>query len=103
MDMFSILFEPPENKTNLKKSSFKGEDVVVRAGLVVKLSKSSLLFFDDNAQTEIFIPYSQILHFWFTDKEHRKNSIELTVLDLEPNDEVSIVIPKWLAKKERLI
>lgn len=73
--------------------------LVTREGLVVKLHKASLLFFDDKAQTEVFIPYSQIRDFWYTDCTGNLNK---QIYDLEPDDEITIVIPQWLARKEGL-
>ena len=73
---------------------------VEREGMVVRLHAASVLFFDDESQQEIFIPLSQIKDWWFT-SSHSKRGLELE--DCELDDELTIVIPGWLAKKEGMV
>lgn len=75
--------------------------LVRREGLVVRNNPPrSVLFFDDEASTEIFVPYSQIKDWHFTASGSR-DGLELE--DLKLDDEVELYITKWLAKRENLI
>jgi hypothetical protein len=69
-------------------------------GLVVKLTPRSLLFFSDVTGQEAFIPFSQIADWWFTERGDRRT---FSLQDLEPDDEITVVVPKWLLRKEYLI
>lgn len=96
MDFFSAFI----GMETTKKAPKKRSSLVVREGLVVKFTEKSLLFFDDEAATEVFIPLTQIRDVWFTSG----TKLLSTKLDaLEPDDEISILIPAWLARKEGLI
>ena len=98
MDIFSSFMGQDDDLVIIK--SITKAPLVERSGLAIRLHKSSLLFFDDNAQTEIFVPYTQIRDFWFTgtgSKHSRK------IEDIEPDDEITILIPVWLARKEGLV
>jgi hypothetical protein len=70
------------------------------AGLVVKLTQRSLLFFSDVTGQEAFIPFSVIDDWWFTGRGDRQT---FDIQDLEPDDEITVVVPKWLLRKENLI
>lgn len=72
---------------------------VEREGVVVRMAARSILFFDDDAGSEVFLPRSLIRDWWFT-KDQSCRSLELN--DLELDDEVTFVIPEWLAKREGL-
>jgi hypothetical protein len=72
----------------------------VISGLVVLNREASFLFFEDESATEVFIPKSVIDDWWFVDNHDKKG---LRLEDLRKNDEISLVIPKWLALKENLI
>ena len=98
MDIFSSMLGRDED-IPLKKKAGSGPPLVTRDGLAVKHNKASLLFFDDKAQTEIFIPYSQIRDWWYTDCP---SNLNLEIAQIEPDDEITIVIPQWLARKEGL-
>lgn len=98
MDIFSSMLGDDEN-TQLKKKVWTCVPLVKRDGLVVKLHKASLLFFDDKAQTEVFIPFSQIRDLWYTGCTGK---LKVQIHELDPDDEITVVIPEWLAKKEGL-
>lgn len=70
-----------------------------RKGLVVAARDASILFFDDDSGREVFLPVSTITDWWFT-VDGTKRGMQLS--DLELNDEVTMLIPIWLAKKEKL-
>jgi hypothetical protein len=73
---------------------------VWRHGVVAALRDKSIIFFDDAAVKEVFVPISRILDWQFTREKTKKN---LRIRDLERDDEVSIYIPQWLAKREKLL
>ena len=99
MDIFSS-FMGQDDDLVIIKSRTKAP-LVERSGLAIRLHKSSLLFFDDNAQTEIFVPYTQIRDFWFTGTGSKLSARKIE--DIEPDDEITILIPVWLARKEGLV
>lgn len=70
------------------------------SGLVVRHGPKSLLFFDDESVQEVWLPYSKIIDWKFTDSN---DDGCLDVRDLELNDEITVTIPRWLAKKEGLV
>lgn len=73
---------------------------VEREGIVVKLTAQSVLFFDDEAGQEFFVPVSTILDWWFTaNGTKRTRDLE----ELEPDDEITLLMPRWLLKKEGLL
>jgi hypothetical protein len=72
----------------------------VVTGMVVLSRTASLLFFEDETATEVFVPTSQIVDWWFVDNHGKKG---LRLEDLKRNDQVSLVIPKWLARREGFI
>ncbi len=98
MDIFSSFIGDDDGVD--AKPSMSSAPLVTRVGLVVKLHQHSLLFFDDKSETEIFIPYTQIRDFWYTDC---MGNLGNRVSDLEQDDEITIVIPEWLARKEGLL
>ena len=75
-------------------------DKMVISGLVVWNRQASVLFFEDETATEVFIPKSVIADWWFV---HNKDKNGLRLEDLAKNDEISLVVPKWLARKEGLL
>ena len=98
MDIFSAFLGNDEEPV-IKKSRTRAP-LVERSGLVIRLHKSSLLFFDDKAQTEVFVPYTQIRDFWFIGTASRRSR---RIEEIEPDDEITILIPLWLARKEELL
>jgi len=70
------------------------------AGVVMKVRERSILLFHDDSVNEVFVPRSKIIDWWFT-RNGRKDGLGLD--DLELDDEVTLLIPKWLAKRERMI
>lgn len=99
MDMFDFFDSPHAiKKIEAPKKSFGS--LVNRKGLVVSLRQASVLFFDDEAVKEVFVPVSLIKDWWFTTDGTKRG---LGLGDLELDDEVTLVIPKWLAKKEKLL
>lgn len=104
MDVFSIFSGSvqTEKKAEKKKQtsgSYRG-GLVQRKGLVVRLRDESVLFFDDDSVQEVFIPRSQIKDWWFTSDGSKRT---LSVADLELDDEITLVIPRWLAIKEGMV
>jgi len=101
MDVFSMFSDAPSraaaSKPSLKR---RGGDLVARKGLVVRVTSSSVLFYDDVSVQEVFVPLSQVRDFYFTSSGGKRG---LTLQDLELDDEVTLVIPKWLAKKEGMV
>ena len=73
---------------------------IEREGMVVTMRPMSILFFDDYGQKEIFVPISQVKDWWFTTTGSKDG---LGIEDLEPDDEVTLIIHRWLAVKERLV
>ena len=73
---------------------------VERRGMVVRVSPASVLFFDDASSTEMFIPVSQVKDWWFTSSGAKRG---LSVPDLELDDEVTLVVPRWLLKNEGVL
>jgi hypothetical protein len=71
-----------------------------RHGAIAAMRKKAIVFFDDASEKEVFIPISRILDWQFTKDKTKKH---LRVQDLERHDEVSLYIPVWLAKREKLI
>jgi hypothetical protein len=69
-------------------------------GLVVKVTKGAVLLFHDDTGQEVFIPKSQV-HDWFFTRGGSKQRLSLN--DLELNDEITLVVPRWLAKRENLV
>jgi hypothetical protein len=74
--------------------------LIWRHGAVAAMRKKSVIFFDDAAEKEVFIPISRIRDWQFTQEKTKKN---LRIEDLERHDEVSLYIPLWLARREKLI
>ncbi|MDR1945983.1 MAG: hypothetical protein LBQ51_02295 [Desulfovibrio sp.] len=91
MDMFGIAYSRAGRLT---------ASCIWRNGVIVMRMPRSVLFFDDVCVKELFIPMSVILDWHFTTCGTKRN---LNVPDLERDDEVSLYIPKWLARKEKLI
>ena len=103
MDMFDVFSgrkaKPKMPKAPQTKTSSRG-GLIERIGIVVRMRNASVLFFDDNSQQEIFIPLSQVKDWWFSSSGTKRG---LRLEDLELNDELTIVIPKWLALKEGMV
>lgn len=68
-------------------------------GMVVAVRPKSIILFHDDTAQEVFVPRSVIADWDFTDGQARG---DLILSDLEPNDQVVLVIPRWLAKREGL-
>ena len=98
---FMLFDEPPRrvSKQTVKKPSEVGGHVKLE-GLVVRLQPQSVLFFDDGTGKEVFLPYSKILDWWFTSSGTKRG---LRIVDLELNDAVTLLVPKWLARREGLV
>lgn len=71
-------------------------------GVVVAQGPQALLFFDDESVQEVWISRRLIFDWWFTDSSAPDATLPLEVDDLERNDEITIVIPRWLAEREGL-
>ena len=99
MDIFEI-FVGAIPKEKLKAGKSQRGSYVERRGMVVHMYDSSMLFFDDDSQQEIFIPLSQVKDWWFTSSKSKSG---LKLEDCELDDELTIVIPGWLAKKEGMV
>lgn len=84
----------------LEEGSRAGHTTVTRHGLVVRQSEKALLFFDDAAVVEVWLPKKQIIDWCFLDSG-TKDGFRLD--HLERNDEIEIVITKWIARREGLI
>jgi hypothetical protein len=80
--------------------SESGGSWIKREGLVSRMTLASILFFDDESGQEIFLPFSQVQDWWYT-KQGDKQGMRLK--DLEPDDEITVLIPKWLLRKEGLL
>jgi hypothetical protein len=89
---------PPQNKKPAVRKS--GSALVKLKGLVVLVRDKSILFFDDGSAREVFIPVRSVVDWWFI-SDGSKRGLRLT--DLELNDEISVIIPIWLAKKEKML
>jgi hypothetical protein len=98
MDVFPLFGRTPKNL--LFPLWRRGPADLKRRGLVVRAAEKSILFFDDATGREVFIPISKILDWWFSDAGTKRG---LRIQDLELNDEITILIPTWLAKKESLV
>lgn len=101
MDMYDSLygdasFRPARQSS--KKGSARG-GVVTRSGLVVKTSEKAVLFFDDLVGYEYWVPKKSIIDWMFSSGDKRG----LSLFDLDLDDEISFVLPKWLLIKERVI
>lgn len=70
------------------------------AGMVVRVRPKSIILFHDDTAQEVFIPRSVIQDWDFTDGRNSRG--DLLLGDLEPNDQVAFVIPRWLARREGL-
>lgn len=101
MGIFDVFTgERPSRKTTKSATGSSRGGLVLRDGMVVRQNGVSVLFFDDSSQKEVFIPLSQVTDWWFTSSGSKQN---LRLADLELDDEVTLVIPRWLAKKERMV
>ena len=101
MDMFDVFAgSSPAPSKKGKMSGRNRGGYVERSGLVARMRDASVLFFDDDSQQEIFVPISQIKDWWFTPSGTKRN---LRLQDLELDDEVTLVFPRWLAVKEGLV
>ena len=105
MDIFSVFDGSPAGKkkeSSTAKRSLAGKlpAEAKLKGLVVRVSDKSLLFFDDGSGREAFLPLSKILDWWFTSSGSKRH---LRLIDLELDDEITVLIPTWLARKENLI
>ncbi len=95
---FLICSQPKPNKKNATPNKVKrGNADVIRRGLVVRVVDRSVLFFDDESGQEFFIPKSTIVDWWFTVSGNKSN---LRLDDLQLDDEITVVFPRWLARKE---
>ena len=104
MDIFSIFSgvsmsgrKPPAVSKDRGASRASAETRL--NGLVVKVTTKAVLFFDDGSGREAFLPFSKIMDWWFTAGGGRRH---LRVVDLELDDEITVVIPTWLARREKL-
>ncbi|MBQ9366757.1 MAG: hypothetical protein IJT83_03165 [Victivallales bacterium] len=103
MDMFDIFTgkQQPEKKPEAASgTSGKRGGYVERRGMVVRVQNASVLFFDDASQQEIFVPLSQVKDWWFTASSSKRG---FALDDCELDDEITICIPRWLAKKEGMV
>lgn len=103
MDVFS-LFGYQVKWTQKSRAAQKGPIGTGRSmtrlpGLVVSVRDKSVLFFDDGSGREAFVPVSKVMDWWFTACGTKRG---LRLCDLELNDEVTILVPTWLARKEKL-
>lgn len=99
MDVFSMLGSSSGKSLNTKPRSANA-GVMKLSGIVVRISEKSVLFFDDASGQEIFVPISRIMDWWFTSCGTKRG---LRICDLELDDEITILMPTWLAKKEKLL
>jgi hypothetical protein len=83
------------HESRLRENS--GGDYVEREGIVVKVLPKSICFFDDVAGHEWFVPVSKLADWWFT---NRGDKHELRICDLELDDEITILVPRWLLRRE---
>lgn len=77
-----------------------GRTTILRKGVVVTASEKAILFFDDESVTEFWVPRKMICDWRFVDDGTRQG---LSDRHLERNDEIELLIPKWLARKEGLL
>lgn len=66
-------------------------------GIVVSVRDRSIEFMDDVSGQTAFIPFSAVRDWRFVDRQDKKG---LNLHDLLVDDEISVDIPKWLARKE---
>ena len=101
-DLWDDFISPPtSSRPDAKQGSalkIKG-GLVKRAGMVVRMTSKSLLFFDDKSGQEVHVPYSEIADWHFTESGGKEN---LRLSDLNEGDVVSLVLPRWLCKREGL-
>ena len=101
MDMFDVFTGAQPNRKSAKSASgSRRGGFAERSGMVVRMRGASVLFFDDDSQQEIFVPLSQVKDWWFTASCSKQG---LALEDCDLNDEVTLLIPKWLALKEGMV
>jgi len=96
-DLFGFMPSRPSRKKVAVEGQTKRGGYIERRGLVVRVTPKSLLFFDDETGREIFIPLSKVYDWRFTTYGGKHG---LMISDLELDDEIVIMFPRWLAVKE---
>jgi len=77
-----------------------GRTTILRKGVVVATTERAILFFDDESVTEFWVSRKMICDWRFVEDGTRQG---LADRHLARNDEIELLIPKWLARKEGLI
>ena len=67
---------------------------------VIRHGERSILVLDAESGREFFLPLSKIDDWWFTEDGHRR---ELFTEDLVEGDAITVVFPRWIAIRERLL
>lgn len=73
---------------------------VERFGTVVTVTDLAVCLFDDMSEREIFFPRRYIKRWFFTDMGTDRG---WPIGTLERGDDVTLVIPRWLAERENLM
>jgi len=75
-------------------------DPISREGTVSTITDRALCFFDDVSEREVWIPHQYIKSWVFTDMGTDRG---WPLGALETGDDITVVIPRWLAVKERIV
>lgn len=105
MDIFSVFDGTPAKKRKSVSKANRPARGALPAetklkGIVVRVTDNFLLFFDDGTGRETFLPFSKIMDWWFTSNGGKRH---LRIVDLELDDDITVLIPIWLARKEKLV
>lgn len=100
-DVFSLFDDFGDDRAGRKPKSTRNKrgGFVSRNGLVVRTTPKAVLFFDDIVGYEYWVPRTSVRDWSFMTGVKRG----LGLSDLEPDDEISLELPRWLLVKEKIL